>query len=95
MRRLTSWWAADARLQKALVTSSDLRAPEDSFDTSSLAVRLVMSSSALVNHPDVSGQVVTSSWEAGGSRLCGMRHSGGIEANSSLRFLAPSSSTTT
>lgn len=69
-----------------------MSSPEASFAMSSAAVLSVMASSSAVNQPDVSGQVVTSSWESGGSRVLGARHSGGMEAARDSRFLAAASS---
>lgn len=91
-KKLTSWCAAAALLQNARVTSSDFRTPVASLERSSSIVELVMANSSSVNHPDVSGQPVTSSCDSGGIKFSGMRHSLGIEACSSLRFFAPISS---
>lgn len=76
-------------MQKALVTSTELSAREASFETNSEAERSVIASSSEVNHPEVSGQVVTSFWESGGSISAGTTHSLGIEARSAALFRAP------
>lgn len=60
--------------------------------TNSVAERLVMANSSGVNHPDVSGQVVTSACDSGGKSSEGTSHSFGIDAKSAARFLAPISS---
>jgi len=83
----TSWWAAAARLQKARATSIERRAPEASLGSSSVAVASVMAISSGENQPDVFGHLDTSSWDPGGNKSVGMRHSVGIEALRSTHFL--------
>lgn len=76
-------------MQKARVTSTDVRAPAASRATSSVAERSVMASSSGVNQPEAAGHPVTSSCDAGGSRFGGTTHSRGIDARSAARFRAP------
>lgn len=52
----------------------------------------VISSSLLVNQPEVAGQLVTLSCESGGSKLAGTRHSCGMDSLRAARFFAPISS---
>lgn len=84
----TSWWAADARLQKAAVTSSELHVFDAIFARIWDAVLSVISSSFVVNHPDSLGHGVTLSWVSGGSLSWGIRYDVGIDSERAARFSA-------
>lgn len=84
----TSCCAAAARLQKALVTFSELHSFEAIFCSISEAVLSVISNSSRVNHPDSLGQDVTSNCDSGGSCCCGTRYSCGIDAARASRLAA-------
>ena len=66
-------------LQKARVTSSEVRTPLARSVRSSAAEFDVISSSCPVNHPDRAGKPVTSSCESGGLRSGGISHFNGMD----------------
>lgn len=85
---LTSWCAAAALLQNANVTTFALQVLSlTRFRISSDVLEVIWSSSG-VNHPEVSGKVVTSSCSCEGKISLGINHSVGILLSRAARLAA-------